>query len=173
MGEKRNRTKLVLTLDLLRQAVRYERESGNFYWLNDRRSGAKADSLAGGINGRGYRTIGLFGRFYYAHRLAWLLENGEWPLLGIDHIDGDCGNNRISNLRPCDQSENRANSKKQSRNSSGAKGVFWIKSTKRWKVQIKCKGQLFFVGNFTDKDAAISAYFEKAKELFGEFARAA
>lgn len=43
------------------------------------------------------------------HRAIWGVYYGQWPKFVIDHIDGDCKNNHIENLRDCPQSENLLN----------------------------------------------------------------
>lgn len=42
-------------------------------------------------------------------RSVWLLCNGSWPQLTIDHINGNRLDNRIENLREVSQSENMLN----------------------------------------------------------------
>lgn len=39
-------------------------------------------------NSRGYGVLWFDGRLHLAHRLAWLMEHGDWPAPGlyIDHI---------------------------------------------------------------------------------------
>jgi hypothetical protein len=44
-----------------------------------------------------------------AHRMAWLLYHGKLPVHGIDHINGDPGDNRLCNLRDVTQSVNMLN----------------------------------------------------------------
>jgi hypothetical protein len=46
---------------------------------------------------------------YSAHRLAWFYVHGKWPQSGIDHRNGDIGDNRIENLREATQAQNCAN----------------------------------------------------------------
>lgn len=43
------------------------------------------------------------------HRFVWVLCNGCWPQLTIDHINGNCFDNRIDNLREVSQSDNKFN----------------------------------------------------------------
>lgn len=43
------------------------------------------------------------------HRFVWVLCNGCWPQLTIDHINGNRLDNRIENLREVSQSENSLN----------------------------------------------------------------
>jgi len=53
--------------------------------------------------------IGLLGKRYYAHRLAWLYVYGVWPDGDTDHINRNKHDNRIANLRSCSRSENMLN----------------------------------------------------------------
>lgn len=57
----------------------------------------------------GYFHVYGFGRSYKAHRIAWLLHYGKWPLNLIDHINGDRRGNRIVNLRDVMHAENQRN----------------------------------------------------------------
>jgi hypothetical protein len=44
--------------------------------------------------------VGFDGMYMYAHHIVWLLHGNEIPIgLEIDHIDRDCTNNHIKNLR--------------------------------------------------------------------------
>ena len=47
-------------------------------------------------------------RVILAHRLAWRLHYGEWPLFLIDHENRIKSDNRIGNLRPATKSQNGA-----------------------------------------------------------------
>ena len=38
-------------------------------------------------------------RLFRRAHIIWWKHTGQWPTLTIDHIDIDCGNDRISNLR--------------------------------------------------------------------------
>ncbi len=79
--------------------LRYEPDTGKFYWIKKPSSRISVGSEAGSIGGKGYRQIGFNGRNYAAHRLAWRLMTGEWPELEVDHINGAKGDNRWDNLR--------------------------------------------------------------------------
>jgi len=77
------------------------------------RSYIRKDTRADRSAAHGYRNVslthnGVFMRIR-AHRLAWLLHYGSFPLFEIDHINGKTGDNRICNLRDCDHSSNLLN----------------------------------------------------------------
>ena len=90
----------------------------------------------------------------------------------VDHINSlDTLNNRRFNLRIGDRSKNRINTQKAAGCSSIYKGVSWSKRNKRWHAEISLHGRRFHLGYFVKEVDAARAYNEKAKELFGEFAR--
>jgi hypothetical protein len=92
----------------------------------------------------------------------------------VDHINRDGLDNRKSNLRFCNQSQNRANTKPTSK--SGYKGVtktirkLVTKSYPRWHSVIRHNKIRINLGWFKDPISAAKAYDKKAKELHGEFA---
>ena len=88
----------------------------------------------------------------------------------VDHINRNTLDNRRSNLRICNQSENNKNVGKRKNNKSGYKGVYWHKNRAKWRAQIKCDSSLFHIGYFLTKEEAAIAYNNKAIELHGEFA---
>jgi hypothetical protein len=101
----------------------------------------------------------------YAHRLAWFYVHGHWPTTGIDHIDGDPSNNRLSNLREANQVENMQNIPRTSKVSkSGLVGAFWSESKRKWTSRIMINRKIIILGNFTTAELAHAAYCEaKAK----------
>ena len=162
---------------MLKALLHYDPDSGIFIWLVDRGKGSKARiGMEAGrtrnYKGRPYITIYLYGRHHFAHRLAYLYMTDTWPPTSLDHKDNDGTNNKWTNIRLADLSQNGANAKRYSTNTSGRKGVTWHKQIGRWQAQIKKDGRTFYLGLFDCLDAAHGAYLAKAKELFGEFARA-
>lgn len=89
----------------------------------------------------------------------------------VDHIDQDVRNNRKSNLRLCTKSENARNTKIDSRNKTGFRGVFWESIRKKYGATISCRKKMFYLGYFNDPVEAARVRDLKAKELFGEFAK--
>ena len=162
----------MLAADRVRKLLDYDPISGEFVWKSrsdaPRWNGKYAGKLAGRIDNHGYRQIGLGGKFYRAHRLAWLYVHGEWPS-AIDHIDGNRRNNAISNLRLATIRQNRANTGCRGR--SGLKGAFWVSHIGKWRARISIKGKKKHIGVFGTAEEASRAYDAAAQEVYGEFAR--
>jgi len=87
-----------------------------------------------------------------------------------DHINRNRLDYRKENLRPCNKSQNMANSKISKRNSSGYKGVSFDPSRNNWRAVICKRGKYITIGRYNTKEEAAEAYNLKAKELFGKFA---
>lgn len=153
------------------EALEYHAEDGTFVWRISAGT-KKAGALAGNKRADGYTRIKLHKKLYLAHRLAWLVEHGVWPVT-LDHIDGNGSNNRIVNLRECTMSQNKANSRSYKNNKSGVKGVFWNKKLERWGASIQCGGKRHHLGLYHTKEEAALAYAASAALFFGEYARAA
>ncbi|XNY05194.1 HNH endonuclease (plasmid) [Sinorhizobium meliloti] len=97
---------------------------------------------------------------------------GEWPDRLIDHRNGDTGDNRLANLRAADRSQNGANSRVSRNKATGYKGAYLEARTGKWMAQISPKGKRLTIGRFDTAEAAHAAYMAKAREVFGDFARA-
>jgi hypothetical protein len=162
---------MTLTAERLRELLEYDPETGEFRWLRHRARGARAGSPAGYINAVGYRVIMLSQRAYHAHRLAWLYMAGEWPRGDLDHINGDRADNRRSNLRLADRTQNNANARRRSDNTSGHKGVSRHGQCNRWQARIRVRGRTIYLGLHKTQEAAAAAYDAAAREHFGEYAR--
>ena len=142
----------------------YDQETGVFTWKTTwgRRSmGAEA----GTVLKFGYRMIGLFGVRIYAHRLAWMIVNGDLGDKQIDHINGDRLDNRISNLRLVSVAQNMQNLKKSTKNTTGFKGVSFYKAYNKFCAEPKVDGKKYFLGYFDTPEEAHNAYVAKKIEL--------
>lgn len=162
----------MLTRAYVSRLLEYSPATGAFRWLVSRGS-VKPGRLAGTKSigrGRPYWMIKIDRRFYYAHKIAWLLTTGDWPAM-LDHINGDSLDNRIGNLRLCTMSQNQANRKRGSNNATGAKGVHRRKENGRFRAYISFEGRRIHLGAFGTAAEAVAARSEAAQRLFGEFAR--
>lgn len=88
----------------------------------------------------------------------------------IDHKDRNKLNNRKSNFRFCTYAQNLRNGGMRKNNTSGYKGVFEIKQSKKWRAVIKVNRKNIHLGHFTDKLEAAKAYNVAALIHHGVFA---
>jgi hypothetical protein len=157
-------TAQILTQQRLQEMLHYDTFTGDFTW-NVTTKRRKAGDKAGTIDNNGYQKISVDKKLYYAHRLAWLYVNGEFPSQIIDHINGNPSDNRIENLRNVSSSENAQNrSKASTRNATGFLGVF-KKPSGRYSFQISVKGKFHRGKEFDTAEEAYEAYFHKKREL--------
>lgn len=93
------------------------------------------------------------------------------PGMLVDHINMNRLDNRRSNLRMCNKSENMRNRGKQANNVSGFKGVCLDKRRNKYKAEIKNGNTKKFLGYYATAEDAAKAYDEAATKYHGEFAR--
>jgi hypothetical protein len=170
------------TAALARARLDYDPETGVLRW-KPREGSAPFDiswnaRYAGKVAGANNLTTGhidvrLSGRSYGAHRLAWLITYGEWPAGLLDHRDLNGRYNAISNLRLATPTQNIANAGLRRTNTSGFKGVSFNKQRRLYEANISIAGKQMKLGFFADPAEAHRVYMRKAREVHGEFARAA
>lgn len=158
----------MFTAALVRQQLSYDAQTGVFTWIA-RFSRARKHARADVPGTDGYRRIFIAGKYYKAHRVAWLWAHGDWPADQIDHVNLDKTDNRLANLRPADLRLNAGNCRTKRR---GLKGATLHKSGK-WQAQICSFGKRTYLGLFDSEGAAHQAYARAAATTFGEFARLA
>ena len=88
-----------------------------------------------------------------------------------DHIDGNVMNNTRDNLRLANCKTNSYNRRTQMNNTSGYKGVTYLKERGTWKAEITKDRKRVYLGAFKTKEEAGRVYRDAAEELFGEFVR--
>lgn len=173
-----------ITPELLRQLLRYEPDTGMLFWLERPRSMFSSDNVFKMWNAKfsgaealsykdptGYRRGAVFNKSVKAHRVAWMILNGEIPTkIEIDHINGVRDDNRIVNLRMATNADNKANCARRSDNTSGARGVHWCKQQQKWHAEIMFSvGKRRHIGFFDDISEAKNAYALASKMYHGEF----
>ena len=164
------RIKPTLTYERVNELLRYDPATGKMYWKVRRqriKQGAEAGSTVKSKYHRTqYRQVGIDGKVYLSHRVAWLLHYGVWPDTGIDHWDGNGLKNLSSNLREASKKENGRNARMRRDNTSGFTGVHWYKDAKKWRARIQISNKEKHLGYFTDINDAKAAY-EDAKVMNG------
>jgi hypothetical protein len=165
----------MITAERLREALDYDPKTGVFRW-KILRGKARPGFIAGVVRDNGYRYIGLDGREYSAHRLAWLYVTDEWPKGDLDHRHGNRDFNAFSELRLATRTQNNGNARRRKSNRTGFKGVRKMCDTPRAKpfhARICVQGKTHDLGTFATAEEAHKAYVAAAQQFFGEFARAA
>lgn len=149
-----------------KELLDYNLETGVFTWKVKARKGpVAAGDVAGYTDLDGYIKIGIDGRYYNAHRLAFLYVTGQWPTGSVDHLDGNRRNNAWSNLRDVSQVVNMQNQRKAHADSkSGVMGASRTR-TGRWKACITVDKQFFYLGLFDTAEQAGAAYMEAKRRL--------
>lgn len=154
----------------VRGLLDYDPETGIFRWKVNRRR-ARRGAVAGCLDKvYGYIRVMIDGKSHLAHRLAWIYQVGIFDR-EIDHVNLKRDDNRISNLREADRSQNGSNARIRKNNKSGFKGV--TKDRASWRAQITHRSKTIKLGSFQTPQEAHAAYCEAAHRLHGEFARVA
>lgn len=156
-----------LTQAELKRLLHYNPETGVFTWRVNTGTKKLVGQVAGCLSSQDRnQLVRVHGKLYQAHRLAWLYVHGTFPPKGLDHINGVRDDNRISNLRLADQSENLQNRRKPPlNNTSGFLGVAFHKQSNRWRAYIKINYKTIHLGLFSCPKKAHRAYVEAKREL--------
>lgn len=143
--------------DLIYKQIDENSVSKSIYECHRKRVGKPA----GCRNKDGYVKVRISGKYQSAHRIIWLMQTGEmpeYPYFEIDHLNGDRGDNRWSNLRKVTKSQNQRNGGERVNNTSGVHGVNWKKNKKtgggRWVARIWNGPTHVYLGSFKDIEMA-------------------
>lgn len=154
-----------ITREEVAELLDYDPESGVFRWRADR-GRAKAGTVAGADHSGGYCVIGIKGRVYRSHRLAFLLMEGKWPAGDVDHINGNRADNRWCNLRAVSRRVNMQNLKKARQDSTtGLLGVHPFRG--QYIAKISVNGRERYLGLYDSPEVAHAVYVA-AKRLHHE-----
>lgn len=154
------------------EELEYDPLNGLFRWkkTEQRKRRRLPCWFSGGKSGE-YKNLSIYGDYWKAHRVAWLLHTGRWPEGQIDHEDGRKSNNIFTNLRDVPASENAKNRKFYSANTSGFMGVHrrnkFTKNQKQWRASIRVAGKLKCLGSFFTPEEAAEA--RRAAEVSNGF----
>jgi hypothetical protein len=146
-----------MNIEDVKNHLDYNEQTGVFQWKIRTSNRIKVGDEAGVITKQGYRSVSLFGKKEYCHRLAWFIVHGEMPEC-IDHINGNKLDNRIANLRNTTKA---MNNKNQHLSRSGLMlGVssYPTKSKVMYRATITEDGKYKHLGSFDSEDKAFEAY---------------
>lgn len=138
----------MLTAARLREVLSYDPETGAFAW-REARGRVKSGDRAGTQHAKGYWQIGIDGRYYLAHRLAWLYVHGVWPADEVDHKHRVRDDNRIGELREATHAQNHQNRGSDTGVRKGKRGGY--------QARIQIAGKQVHLGMFATCEEAIAA----------------
>lgn len=160
----------MITQTCLKSLISYNPLTGTFTWkarpiesfatigVGKMWNARFAGRVAGSVSKiTGYLRIGINGKYYLAHRLAWLYINGSMPKDEIDHLSHDRADNRMSNLREATHTQNGRNQSMYNTNTSGFTGVSWHKRSSKWVAHIMANDKIKHLGYFSGIKDAIAA----------------
>lgn len=146
-----------ITAEYLQTILRYEPETGYWYWLQSR-GRVMQGQRAGSYSSLGYLYIKISGQSHIAARLAWLYITGAWPEDEIDHIDRNPSNDVWDNLREADRTDNTRNRVKIG--VSGYPGVYKHRQNDTWIAQYNNN----YIGSYSTIEEAATARSEYMQE---------
>ena len=155
-----------LTAETLRARLAYNPDTGVFSRIAASGTSHVGDTCGSVHKATGYVHISLLGWKWLAHRLAWIHFYGTPPMSHIDHINGDCSDNRIRNLRDVTRSVNLQNRRRAtSRNELGLLGVCQDKRDGKFRATISVKGRRISLGYFSSPESASAAYMNAKRRM--------
>lgn len=151
------------TIEELRQNFNYCDVTGIFHLKKKRgmKDKIRPKQRVGYIDKQQYCVFNFGGIKYLAHRVAWAIHYGNWPIRQIDHINGIRSDNRITNLREATVRANSINRKRHREgNLCGAN-----KCGNKFRARIRIGGKQINIGTFDTEQDASRAYHSRLKIL--------
>ena len=158
-------------LDVLHKFYIYSPQTGELRHRKTR-TGCRGGELVGALVPHGYRLTTLLRVRYKVHRIIFAMIHGVDPgRFEVDHIDGNCQNNKPENLRLADRNQNKVNGPAYRHNPTGMRGVAFHRQSGKYQARISWQKKRVRLGCYDNAEDAARAYDNAAKRLFGEFAR--
>jgi len=155
----------MITQEKLKSLLSYDEDTGIFTWLTSNFAGKECQ-----VNTtQGYVKIQIEGRYYYAHRLAFIYLGEHIPHGAvIDHINGIRSDNCKNNLRIVSYAVN-AHNRKQANTTSNSRilGVSFHKASNKWRAAIHIDKKQKHLGLFNTSFEAELAYQNAKQQYFG------
>lgn len=162
------------TLEYLRERIAVDADVGVVRWvdatkyhvpLNGREAGAACRTTSGKV----YWRVKVDGRPIKRSHIVFLFVTGKWPTQQIDHINGNSLDDRAVNLREATPTQNAWNHKSRKKSTALPMGIRQLPSG-RFQARIACNKKTVHLGSFASVADALTAYTNKRKELFGDYA---
>jgi HNH endonuclease/AP2 domain len=168
-------------VEYLRECFDYDPLTGKLTWRVRPREHFSSDKewrrwntryaghVSGGFSSSGYLNVVIMvgGRCccFGSQHIAWTLVTGVWPLVQVDHKNGNRSDNRFKNLREATHAEQTQNVCLRRDSTSGFMGVSWHKLSRKWEAHIRVNGRQRHLGLFSTSDLASTAYLEAKRRL--------
>jgi hypothetical protein len=152
----------VISQKRLKEVLKYEPDTGNFFWLD--KPHVPKNTPAGCHDKKGYMRIFVDGREYRAGRLAFLYMYGRFPYPCVDHINGIRDDDRIENLR---EVTNRQNLQNKAVHRAGRLPGAQKDRGGKWRSECWNGSNRRFLGIFATEQEAHKAYMAACKEAEG------
>lgn len=147
-----------MNIEELKEYFKYEPDTGKLFWNKRPSNRVVIGSEVGNYNDQGYKVCRFKGKALRVHRIIWAVAKGEHPADFIDHINGDKGDNRLTNLRSVSNAENLQNMK-------SSKGYTYHRKLNKWRAQIVLNKEHKYLGVFNTEHEAHEAYLKAKEEL--------
>ena len=119
-------------------------------------------------NSKRYYVARINGENVLLHRFLLDLKPGDNKI--VDHINGDCNDNRLLNLRIVTALENAHNTARKP-SISGVVGVRWNKEKNKWDTSIYYNNTEHFLGYYINLSDAIKVRKDAEDKYYGEYSR--
>jgi hypothetical protein len=163
-----------ISLEELNHKFSFDFENGKIYWKNppkcSKRKGDEAGCFHRTAKNKAYWVVMVKYKSIYRSRLIHYAYYGFVSEKIIDHINGDSLDDRLSNLREADRSQNIWNTKTRRTNKTGLPQGVRVMSPNRFGAKIAVRGKNISLGSFLTAESAGAAYQAARKKFFGEFA---
>lgn len=160
-----------LTYLRLKEVLRYEPDTGRFYWLVNGAQRKRPGDEAGSPSKDGRIRIRIDNELFYRYRLAWLYMTSKWPTQKVDHINGNPADDRWQNLRDVSQRVNIQNRLCAARTNKS--GLLGVSATPHgtYTASIRADGKRYRLGTFPTAEQAHSEYMRAKRDLHHEAMR--
>ena len=161
------------TQERLRSLLRYEPETGRFFWVSPTKYHPRLQNSEAGhsmpdAKKKKYWVIKVGGVAYKRSRLAFVWMTGSVPEQ-VDHVNGDSLDDRWTNLRAATALENSWNHKGRAKTTGLPFGVS-LTAAGRYRARICREGVTQYLGVFETAEDAHVVYMAARQEVFGEWA---
>lgn len=144
-----------MLIDIVNEYFDYSEKHKTLIWKKaPYKSRVKVGDIAGKISSPNGRTehyrIGIKGKVYTGHRLAWAFHHGENPPNMIDHLNGNGLDNSKANMVETTYASNNKNKRLATCNKTGVQGVNYRGRDESYEVTIGVSGKTKYLGRRKD-----------------------